>query len=74
LLVVDRTTGLASLGLDNSIRLRWVLRDIRADRLRWSPATPEDVQTLVDMGYVARMDEGKFLLSTAGIEEMDKPD
>jgi hypothetical protein len=26
--------GLASLGLDNAIRLRWALRDIRGNRLK----------------------------------------
>jgi hypothetical protein len=29
-------TGLASLGLDNAIRLRWVLRDIIGKRLKFS--------------------------------------
>ena len=28
--------GLKSLGLDNAIRLRWVLRDIKAKRLKFS--------------------------------------
>jgi hypothetical protein len=29
--------GLASLGLDNSIRLRWALPDIKGKRLKFSP-------------------------------------
>ena len=33
-------TGLASLGLDNAIRLRWVLRDIIGKRLKFSPIAP----------------------------------
>jgi hypothetical protein len=49
--MIDRTTGLASLGLDDAIRLRWVLRDIRGDRLKLSPPSPEDINTLVKMGY-----------------------
>jgi hypothetical protein len=38
-------TGLASLGLDNAIRLRWVLRDIIGKRLKFSPIAPNDLQT-----------------------------
>jgi hypothetical protein len=29
--------GLKSLGFDNAVRLRWVLRDINGKRLKWSP-------------------------------------
>jgi hypothetical protein len=41
--------GLASLGLDNAIRLRWALRDIKAKRLKFSPVNPNDLRTLIDM-------------------------
>src|SRR5690348_7361129 len=51
-LMIERSKGLASLGLDNAIRLRWVLRDIKSDRLKLSPASPDDIKTLVSMGYV----------------------
>jgi len=37
--VTRQTKGLASLGLDNAIRLRWVLRDIRGNRLGFLPIT-----------------------------------
>jgi hypothetical protein len=30
--------GLASLGLDNAIRLRWALRDINGKRLKLTPS------------------------------------
>ena len=50
-------TGLASLGLDNAIRLRWVLRDIIGKRLKFSPIAPNDLQTLIDLGYVEMKDE-----------------
>jgi hypothetical protein len=32
---------LESLGLDNAIRLRWVLRDIIGKRLKFQPDRPE---------------------------------
>jgi hypothetical protein len=40
----EAKTGLASLGLDNAIRLRWVLRDIIGKRLKFSPIAPNDLQ------------------------------
>jgi hypothetical protein len=55
--VIDRTKGLASLGVENAMRLRWVLRDIRSNRLKGSPASPEDLRTLTKMGYVEMRDE-----------------
>jgi hypothetical protein len=44
--------GLASLGLDNAIRLRWAPRDIKGKRLKLTPVDPNDVRALIDMGYV----------------------
>ncbi|MCS3448509.1 hypothetical protein AB7M49_007840 [Bradyrhizobium elkanii] len=43
---------LKSLPLDEAIRLRWVLRDIRARRFIVNPLGPADVQNLTQMGYV----------------------
>jgi hypothetical protein len=71
--VTDRTKGLASLGLDNAIRLRWVLRDIKGNRLKLSPPSQEDLRTLIDMGYVEMGNDQPFVTS-AGINEMDQGD
>jgi hypothetical protein len=49
--------GLASLGLDEAIRLRCALRDIKAKRLELSPVDPSDLRTLVNMGYVEMQDD-----------------
>jgi hypothetical protein len=68
--MTDRTKGLASLGLDNAIRLRWVLRD---NRLKLSPPNQEDLRTLIDMGYVEMRNDQPFVTS-AGINEMDEGD
>jgi len=55
----DATTGsgharslLAGLNLDTAIRLRWALRDIRANRTAWSPVSPDDLAALVELGLV----------------------
>jgi hypothetical protein len=73
----DRTEGemsepkrnLASLGLDDAIRLRWVLRDIVGKRLKLSPIAPDDLQSLIDLGYVEMKDEVPTV-TTAGLDEI----
>ena len=37
---MTKKKGLAALGLDNAIRLRWALRDIEAKRLNGHRSTP----------------------------------
>jgi hypothetical protein len=71
--VTKQTKGLASLGLDNAIRLRWVLRDIRGNRLKLTPPSQEDLRTLIDMGYVEMRNDQPFVTSE-GINEMDQGD
>jgi len=66
-------SGLTTLGLDNAIRLRWALRDIHAKRLKLSPITPEDLQTLKDMGYVEIV-EGELVITRSGMDEMNLGD
>jgi hypothetical protein len=62
--------GLASLGLDNAIRLRWALRDIKGKRLKFSPVDPNDLRTLIDMGYV-EMKNDQPVVTSAGLEEIE---
>ena len=69
-MVTNRSTGLASLGLDNAIRLRWELRDIHAKRLNWSPLSPADLRTLVDMGYVEVVG-GELIITLTGMDEKE---
>jgi hypothetical protein len=61
--------NLASLGLDDAIRLRWVLRDIVRKRLKLSPIAPDDLQSLIDLGYVEMKDEVPTV-TTAGLDEI----
>jgi hypothetical protein len=55
--MTEPKTGLASLGLDNAIRLRWALRDIRGKRLKLTPVDPNDLRALIDMGLVEMRDD-----------------
>ncbi len=48
---------LAELGLDRAIHLRWVLRDIKAKRTKFSPVRPDDLGTLTEMGLVQMRDD-----------------
>jgi hypothetical protein len=43
---------LAELELDTAIRLRWVMRDIRANRTAMSPPGDNDLATLVKLGLI----------------------
>ena len=69
--------GLKSLGLDAAIRLRWVLRDIKARRLKLSPPDPADLQKLIEMGYVEMQGDEPVMTSkgdpTVGIERARLP-
>jgi len=62
-------TVLASFGLNNAIRLRWVLRDIIGKRLKFSPIAPNDLQTLIDLGYIEMKDDVPTV-TIAGLDEI----
>jgi hypothetical protein len=65
--------GLKSLGLDNALRLRWVLRDIEGKRLKWSPPDPNDLRILVEMGFVEIRNEVPIVTGN-GLVEIDLGD
>jgi hypothetical protein len=50
-------------GLETAIRLRWVLRDIKAKRTNLSPANPDDIEMLVKMALVEMRDNVPVLTS-----------
>jgi hypothetical protein len=51
------SSRLAGLSLERAIHLRWVLRDIKAKRTRLSPVSPDDLETLIEMGLVEMEDD-----------------
>jgi hypothetical protein len=51
---------------DRAIVLRWALRDIKGERLKWSPVDQHDLQTLIDLGLVEIRDD-RPVLTNAGI-------
>jgi hypothetical protein len=51
---------------DRAIVLRWVLRDIKANRLKLSPVDQRDLQELIDMGLVEVRNDAP-VLTNAGV-------
>jgi hypothetical protein len=51
---------------ERAIDLRWVLRDIKANRLKLSPVDQQDVRDLIDMGLVEMRNDAPVLTS-AGV-------
>ena len=51
---------------DRAIILRWVLRDIKANRLKLSPVDQHDLQDLIDMGLVEMRNDAP-VLTNAGV-------
>lgn len=47
----------AALPLDTAIRLRWALRDIKGNRTKYSPVSPQDLMRLTEMGLVEMKDD-----------------
>ena len=43
---------LDGLNLDTAIRLRWVLRDIKAKRTKFSPVGQNDLMALIELGLI----------------------
>src|SRR5262249_7917656 len=61
---------LAEPDLNPAIRLRWVLRDIRGKRTAISPASENDLATLIDLGLV-EMREKLPSLTPLGVLALD---
>jgi hypothetical protein len=51
---------------DRAIALRWVLRDIKKDRLKWWPVNKHDLRDLIEMGLVEMRNDAPVLTS-AGV-------
>jgi hypothetical protein len=61
---------MAKLDPDTAIRLRWALRDIKANRLKMFAISPHDLSTLIEMGLVEVRD-GAPSLTKAGDRTID---
>jgi hypothetical protein len=59
--MTDQPDSLAGLSLDTAIHLRWVLRDIKGNRTRLSPVSPDDLGALIEMRLVEMRDDEPVL-------------
>ncbi len=64
------SSPLAGLDVDTAIRLRWVLRDIKAKRTKLSPVSADDLNTLTEMG-LAEMQGDEPVLTNEGHRALD---
>jgi hypothetical protein len=60
------------LPVDIAIRLRWVLRDIRAGRLKLLAPSSDDLRSLAELGLVA-VDDDQLILTEAGFSAIGIP-
>jgi hypothetical protein len=58
------------LNRDTAIRLRWVMRDIKAKRTKLSPVDPNDLAALIDLGFVETREDTP-VLTTVGFLALD---
>jgi hypothetical protein len=68
--MTDNPTPFADFGLERAIALRWALRDIKAKRLKLSPVSDLDRQTLTDLGLIEMRDDVS-VLTHAGRAALD---
>jgi hypothetical protein len=61
--IIDPDIFTARVHRDRAIDLRWVLRDIRSDRLKWWPVKEPDLRALIEMGLVEMRDDRPILTS-----------
>ena len=64
--IVDPDIYTAPADRDRAIVLRWVLRDIKANRLKLSPIDQRDLRELIDLGLVEMQNDAPVLTS-AGV-------
>ena len=68
--MTDDKMPLSDLGLERAIALRWVLRDIKAKRLKLSPVSTIDLNILTELGLIEMRDDVP-VLTNAGHAAID---
>jgi hypothetical protein len=59
--MTDDPNPFAELSLERAMALRWILRDIKARRMKLSPVSASDLRTLIGLGLVEMRDDAPVL-------------
>jgi hypothetical protein len=59
--MTDDPNPFAELSLERAMALRWILRDIKARRMKLSPVSESDLRTLIGLGLVEMRDDAPVL-------------
>jgi hypothetical protein len=70
MVMTDDSNPFAELSLERAIALRWILRDIKARRMKLSPVTDGDLRTLIGLGLV-EMHDDPCVLTNSGHAALD---
>jgi hypothetical protein len=62
--MTDNPDPFVDLSLERSIALRWLLRDIKAKRVKLSPVSESDLRELIDLGLVEMRDDEPVLTNS----------
>jgi len=62
--------ALANFDLEKAIALRWAMRDIVANRLKLTPLKEDDLQTLLELGFV-EMRDGAPVVTADGLAALE---
>jgi hypothetical protein len=68
--IVEPDIHTAPADRNRAIDLRWVLRDIRGNRLKWSPINQHDLRILTIVGLVEMRDDAP-VLTNAGVSVIE---
>jgi hypothetical protein len=63
-------TSFANFDLERAIALRWALRDVVAKRLKLTPLKDDDLQALLELGFV-ELQDGSPVVTHAGLAALD---
>ena len=68
----SETISFHDLPVDTAIRLRWVLRDIRAGRTKLLAPSSDDLTLLAELGLIS-VDNDKLVLTDVAISVIGSP-
>lgn len=69
---MSETNPIQDVGLETAIRLRWVLRDIRSTRTKFTPPGSDGLMLLEQRGLITMNDDGEPVMTDAAHSAIDQ--